>query len=159
MKGQADVIFLLGQGLAVSIAILVLAFSWFQIYHNPAYSTMIVNATATGKAGSASANTAIFLISNFFAFLWILSAVASVIATFFIDSAPVFAILGLVALPIEIILSMVFHDFFFTMATNSFLAPVVALIPTMVYFYTYLPSIALLFAVASIIFTYSKPRG
>ena len=158
MKGQADIIYLLGSGFAVTIALVMLLVFWHSFSTSAPWQTLVVAKSAVAANATTSANTAIFNIGNALAIIWILSFIGSVVATFFIDSSPVFAVVGIILMPIEIFLSMLFHDYFFVLAQNSFLAPVIALIPFVSNFYTVLPVIAMVFIFVSVVFTFAKPR-
>ena len=155
MKGQADVAYLLAYGFCIAIALVVLIMFWQQFSTSPSWTNAIAS-NQLAQNGVASANTAIFNMGNALAIVWIISAIASVVATFFIDSSPVFAVLGIIAMPIELFLSLIFHDFFFTMANNSFLAPVIAQLPILSNFFSALPVITLVMVFASIIFTFAR---
>ena len=67
--------------------------------------------------------------------------------------------MGIIILPVEILLSFIFHDFFFILASNSFLAPVIAQLPFMVGFWTYVPFICGIFVALSLVLTFAKPAG
>lgn len=157
-KGQVDVVYLIAYGFCVAIAIVFIATFWQQFSTSSAWQTQVVAKSATAAIATTNATTAIFTIGDFFAAVWILSAIASVIATFFIETSPVFALLGIIAMPIEIFFSLLFHDFFFIMAQNSFLAPTIAQLPFLVNFFTGLPSIAIILIFVSIILTFSGRR-
>lgn len=156
MKAQADIVYLLVECFVVSIAVVMVAFAWVSLSTSPQYT----NATAgnpTAQSITTHANTAIFSIGNAIAIVWIASAIASIIATFFVDTAPVFVVVGMIALPIEALLSFIFHDFFFLMAQNSFLAPIIAAMPMLVNFWVALPVIAIVVAAVNLMLTYGKP--
>lgn len=157
MKAQADLLYLLVQGFVVSIAIIAIIFAWYQISSSPVAQQQLFN-TPTGQTAVTNTNNVVFTLADAVAILWIISAIASCIAAFFIDSAPVFAVIGFIVLPIECFLSLLFHDLFFSIATNSFFAPVVNQMPLLVNFFIYLPFICMGFGVLIVLVTFWKPN-
>jgi hypothetical protein len=159
LKGQIDIFYLIAYGFCTSIAILVVLMCWNQLSTSQSYTHYIANQTTNpvGYQTTQKANTALLSIGNLFTIVWIMSCIASIIATFFIDSSPIFAIVGILLMPLEIFISMIFHDFFYIMGQNAFIAPIITSLPYMAYFYTYLPITALIIAVISLVLTFSKP--
>ena len=93
-KGQADVVYLLVSGFATTLAIVMVLFAWSSLSGSAQYQNSLANSVTNpvGAKATASANTAIFTVGNFFAVVWLISGIASIIFTFFVDSAPVFAV-------------------------------------------------------------------
>lgn len=157
MKGQADIIFLIIQGFVVTLAILVIYVAWNALSTSAAWQTSVVNATPQGKLITHNVNSALNLLGNAIAWIWIISGIASIIATFFTESSPVFAVIGIILLPIEGFLGLFFHDYFFIISQNTFIAPIVNMLPQLVNFYVLFPITCMAIAIASIIFTFVKP--
>lgn len=157
MKAQGDVIYLAIYGFCVAVAAIMILVAWNGISTNSSWQTLVVQATPQGNSINTNVNTSLDLLGNGIAFIWIISGIASILATFFIDSAPVFAVVGIILMPIEAFLGMLFHDYFFIIAQNTFIAPVVNGLPVLAYFFGIYPIACLILAIGSIIFTFIKP--
>jgi hypothetical protein len=112
------------------------------------------NANVTGVfAGTSGFFTGINTIA---AFLYIFIAIGAVVAAAFTESHPVFAVMGILLLPVELVFSFGFHDAFFSVIANSAFSPLVAQYPFVVTTFTYLPIITLVMAILVLIATFAK---
>jgi hypothetical protein len=155
MKAQADILYLAAYGFAVTLVVVVIIFAWTSLSTSSAWTSLTHSNPDTAHA-TTSATTAVDYIANAIAIVWILLGIASIIATFFVDTSPVFAVLGMIILPIEVFLGMVFHDFFFILMSETAFAPLVPNLNTLLNFWSVYPLVIFVFAVLSIIFTFAK---
>lgn len=154
-KGQVDIIFLMVEVFAVAIAIGVLLYAFgslfagFQANPQIASSALATNAFNQSQKG-------INVIANSIVVIFIFMALASVILAAFVDSHPIFVILIIIALPVELLISFVLHDAFFAIVDTSFLANTFASYPTILVLFEYLPVICLFLAGIIAIVTFMK---
>jgi hypothetical protein len=95
-------------------------------------------------------------LNTVFAFAYIFFAFGAIIAAAFTESNPVFAALGFVVLPIELLLSFGFHDAFFSMIGNSAFAPLTAAYPMVALTFQYLPIGTFVLAIIVLAVTFGK---
>ena len=117
----------------------------------------LMQATHTGQVAQTQATTSINILGNSIVFLFIFSCIATIIAASFIESAPAFAILGIILMPVELLFSFIFHDVFLNLISNSVFAPVVTTLPSLIYGIQYLPLITLIVSFIVIAVTIIKP--
>jgi hypothetical protein len=155
MRGTVDIIFLLATLFAVVIAVaagLYITNSLFSGFTNNTVisgCTNCVNALNRGSQAEAIFPNAIVLI-------FILLCFASVILAAFLESSPVFLIFEVISIPIELLLSFVFHDAFFNIADQSFIGATLASSPSISLLFQYLPVVVLGMAVVIALVTFSK---
>lgn len=154
MKGQADVIYLIGMLFVVVIALFAVDSIWNAFQTNPT-SVQLFNATPQGRQAQASATSSIDILNNAVVILYVIGCLASIIAAAFTESSPVFLVVAFVILPIEVLFSFVFHDTFFTIIQNSsLLGGVASSFPMILTLFQYLPIISFGFAVMLIVVTF-----
>lgn len=155
MKAQADIVYLIAAVLAVAIGLLAVDMIWNALAGNPA-AQQLFNATSQGQLAERGAGSAISTLNNAVVILFIIAAVASIIAAAFADSSPIFLVPALVLLPLEIMFAFIFHDAFFQIVSNSSFASAVAQYPSMLTLFQYLPVICFVVAIIEIIVTFVK---
>jgi hypothetical protein len=156
MKGQVDIIYLTAFFFVASIVIALTLVIWSDLTTSGPVEQLF-NSTPTGHNAQVQATSSLHIFANAIVFIFIFAAIASMIAAAFANSAPAFAILGIIVLPIEIVFSFLFHDFFLTVISNSAFAGIISQIPSIIMGFTYLPVICLVISVIAIIVTFIKP--
>ena len=157
-KLQVDGIYLIVILFALIIGIVVWAALWGNFVNNPIAQSKLFNKTINpvGATSAAQATKSIDLLANFVIFLFFVAAIAAIVSAIFTESNPAFAIVGIVVFPIEILLTYLFHDIFFAMASNSFLGPTIASFPIIITFMQNFPLIAGVIYLVIIIATFTK---
>ena len=84
------------------------------------------------------------VIANSIVIIFIFMALASIILAAFVDAQPIFVILIIVAMPVEVLISVVLHDAFFAIVNTSFIGATLATYPTLLILFEFLPVIALI---------------
>ena len=153
MKLQADVIYLIIMLFIVVVALFAVDAIWNGFQTNPV-SQQLFNATPQGRLAEANTTTSINILNNAAVILYIIGALASIIAAAFTESSPVFLVPALVILPIEVLFSFIFHDVFFMVVQNSFFAGIATGFPMILTVFQYLPIISFGFAVILIVVTF-----
>lgn len=90
------------------------------------------------------------------AFAYIFFAIGAVIAAAFTESNPVFAAIGIIILPIELVLSFGFHDAFFTIIQTSAFGALAVQYPFVTLTFEYLPVITFIMWVIVTIVTFAR---
>ena len=155
MKGQLDIIYLMAMMFAVVIAIAAGTYIFGKLYTsldaNSQFNTCAQCVYALSQGQSAQNNVA-----NAIVILFLLAAFASVILAAFVDSHPIFLIVIIIVLPVEILISFIFHDAFFQIANQSFIGTQLANYPTISLLFQYLPVICMVLAIILAIVTFMK---
>jgi hypothetical protein len=155
MRLQADLVYFFAMAFAVSIAMVLLIYVFGQLFSGLKASPQVsgnpyaVNALNDGQAAQNNIASAIVVIMMLMPF-------ASVILAFFVASVPIFSIIIFVALPVEMLFVFIEHDIFFSIVSNSFLAPTAAAIPGLITFWSYSGIICLILAVLISIASFAK---
>lgn len=155
MKAQVDIIYLMSLLFGVLIGVLIWITVWGQFTASIPANNLFHN-TTQGLAAENSATTATDTMANAIVFVYVFANLAALVAAFFANSNPVFAVLGVIVFPIELIFSFIFHDAFFLIMSNSFLSGTLAAFPIIGTFMQGLPFVVGIFAVATIIVTFGK---
>jgi hypothetical protein len=95
-------------------------------------------------------------LNNVLAFMFIFFCIISIAAAALTDSHPVFAVIGIMLMPVEIIIAFGLHDAFFSMISNSAFTPLVTAYPYTVYMFQFLPIIVFAADIIIVIVTFSK---
>ena len=156
MRGQAGFIYLLVMFFVVGIVLAIVIMIWSSLTSNASFESLMT-ATHTGTVAQASATTSLNILANAAVFLFIFSCVAAIIASTFIQSSPVFAILGIICLPIELLFSFIFHDVFLALINQSVFAGVITAAPNLILAFQYLPLISLVVSLMIIIASVINP--
>ena len=155
-KAQADIIFLVVMLFIVVIAIFLMDIIKNGLFNSSAFQA-VSNATATGKLAVKQANSAINILNNAVAFIFVFSAIASIIAAALTTSDSAFAVIGIILMPLEILFAFVFHDAFFAIMSNSFFSGLLTQYPFTLYVFQGLPIIVLILSIISLAVTFVKP--
>ena len=129
---------------------------WTSLTSNASFESLM-QATPTGQIAQAKTTTSLHIFANALIFIFLFACVASMIAAAFANSSPAFAIVGMIAMPIEIIFAFIFHDTFLTLLSQSMFAPVVTFSPTLVTAFQFLPIISLIVSVVLVIVVFMNP--
>lgn len=142
MKGQANLILLMVSVFAVAVVVAITIVIWSNLTTSVPFESLM-NATHTGKVAQASATTSLNILANAIVFIFLFSCVASIIAASLFNSSPVFAILGIILMPVELLFSFIFHDVFLSLISASAFGSVVTAAPSLVTLFQYLPLVTL----------------
>jgi hypothetical protein len=155
MKLQTDIFFLMAILFAVAIALgasLYLFNALFAGFNaQPAISSCATCVTALAK-GTQSMS----VFPNALVLIFVMMCVASVILSAFIDSSPVFLVFVVISIPIELLVSFVFHDAFFAIANGSFIGTALASYPMVAFLFQYMPVVVLIMSVIIAIVTFAR---
>jgi hypothetical protein len=155
-KAQADIIFLVVMLFLVVTAIFLTDVIKNGLFNSSAFQA-VSSATHTGQLAVKQANSAINIMNDAVAFLFVFSAIASVIAAAFTTSDSAFAVIGVILMPLEILFAFVFHDAFFAIMSNSLFAGLLVQYPFTLYVFQSLPIIVLILSIISLVVTFVKP--
>jgi len=160
MKGQLDSIYYLTIGTLVIIVMFFMTYVWSTLDTNAIATNTIFN-PATNPVGvhaQVQSTQAINILDNFSVFLYVIAALAAIVLALFSESNPIFAVLGIIVYPIEILLSYVFHDIFFAFLEGSVVGSAVnqASFPLVITFMQNLPIICAILYLLIIIAEFAK---
>ena len=156
MRAQVDLVYLLVSLFVVVIALFAADKIWTGLTSSAPFQNL-TNATSQGQLAVKQTQTSINIRNDAVVFIYIFAAVASMVAGAFTDSAAVFAVVGVIVLPIELLFSFVFHDAFFEITSNSFLSGIVAAYPATMTLFQYLPLITFSLGLVMLIVVFVKP--
>lgn len=156
MKIQgADGIFFLVEAFVMGIIALICYYMWTQIVASA--PSMFGPSSPAGQLGIIHASTSAFqLYINILVAVFFAVAIGSIISAFFVNSHPIFFIAGIFGTLIEIILSVIFHNAYFTLIQNSAFGNVFLQFTILNLFFQYLPEIAFVISIVVLIVTYGK---
>lgn len=154
-KAQVDLFFLLAELFAVAIAAGVLLYVLPQVFTGFKANPQIAN-VPTAVTGLNQGQKALNIIPNAIVVIFIMMALTSVILSAFVDTHPVFLLLIIIALPIEMFFSFILHDVFFQIVNSSFIGTGLASAPALLVLFQYLPVVTLFLAVIISIVTFIK---
>lgn len=143
MRGQINFIFIMVSFFAVAIVLAIVLVIWSGLTSNASFESLMT-ATHTGTVAQTNTTTSLDILANGAVFLFIFSCIAAIIAATFVSSSPIYAIVGIIAMPIELLMSFIFHDVFLTLMSQSAFAPVLTAVPPLIYAFEYLPLLALI---------------
>lgn len=139
----------------VAIAFFATAQIWAQLNKTPTFNKL-TNATPEGRLAVTNVNTSMGIFGNSIVLLFIIGAIASVIAAALTSSSPIFAMLTFIILPVEVLFAFVFHDAFFAIMQTSFFAGLVNSYPFVFTLFQYLPITAFILSLLMILITFAK---
>lgn len=155
MKGAIELIYLVAVLFGVTIAVGASLYISQQLFHGITNNTQISqcpNCIAAINKGSQAQS----FIPNAIVLVFILMCFASVILAAFLDSSPVFLVFEFILIPIELLISFVFHDAFFAIANNSFIGTALAASPTIALLFQYMPVLVLFISAVVAIITFIR---
>ena len=155
MKLQIDIVYLMVLFFAVSIGLGASIYIFTQLFSglnsNPTFAACTTCTNALAKGAQAQS-----VIPNLLVLMFLMACVASVILSAFIDSSPVFLIFVVICLPVEILMSFVFHDAWFAIADGSFIGAALTAYPSIALMFEWMPIVALIMAVLIALVTYIR---
>ena len=95
MRAQADMITLIGLLFIVAISFFLVAQIWAQLNKTSTFTTL-TNATPEGQLAVKNVNTSLGIFGDSIVILFFVGAIASIIASAFTTSNPIFAVLAIV---------------------------------------------------------------
>ena len=158
MRLQVDNLF----GMTIFFAIALVMFLLTYVFVNsilqaPSFQKSVAMNNPTSNAIVTHGIQTFTSINTILAFLYIFIGIASVIAAAFTDTSPVFAVVAIVLLPIEIYVAFVYHDAFFNIIQNSSVFGGIAnQYPAILTIFQYYPLITLIISILLIIVTFGK---
>ena len=157
MKAQTDVVFLSVIFVAVVVGFIITFFLYGQLTSamqpilNPTNS---INNTVGAVA--ASTNTAFLTYGNLLVLLFFGIGIAAIASAFFVETQPIFFIISIFFLMIEILTSVILHNVFFTIAQQSSFIGITQQFPLLITIFQYYPEIVFVIALGIVIALYSK---
>ena len=146
-KGEVDNIFILVSIFSIVAAVFVGDIIWTQLSGSAAWQTYFGSNVQGSQEANVVTNTtaAIGILNNAIVVIFIMMALVSIIAAAFTESSPLFALLGVIVLPLEIIFAFIFHDLYFEIIQNSYFAVPAATYPIVTTMFQYFPVFAFIF--------------
>lgn len=157
MKAQTDIIFLAIIFVAISISFIITFFLYGNLTNalqpvlNPTNS---INDTV--GAVNNSVNTAFLTYGNLLVLVFFGIGIAAITSAFFVETQPIFFIISIFFLGIEIVASVILHNIFFTIAQQSSFISITQQFPTLIIIFQYYPEIVFVIALGIVIALYSK---
>ena len=100
--------------------------------------------------------TALNIIPNAIVIIFIMMCLTSVILSAFTDTHPVFLVLVIISMPVEIFFSFILHDVFFQIVQTSFIGTALVQFPSIIAIMQYLPVVTLIVSVLIAVVTFIK---
>lgn len=157
-----DLYFTLALLLIVTITVIVSYSVFSSLTTSAAWNeTMFASGTAAEiNATVASTNQAFLAFDSALVFFYILINLAAVISAAFVRTHPVFFISSILLLVFLCMLSAIFANVYYMVASNSFLAPFASQFPLLYNAFLYLPYISIVFGFLLAVVMYGKtPMG
>lgn len=157
MKAQADVMFLIVVALGVAISFIIIFYIYGQLHTalapalNPTNSSNTTVAHVFAGTGTALSGMGTLLVLVYFAI-----GIAAIIAAFFVEGMPIFYIVSIFALAIQILVAVIAHNVFFTIVQQQIFASTAAQFPLLLTIFEYYPELTLLISLGIVIALYSK---
>jgi hypothetical protein len=141
LRAEVDSIFIFVSIFSIVAAVFIGDIIWTQLSGSQAWQTYFGSNIANSQEANVVTNTtgAINILNNAIVIIFIMMALVSVIAAAFTESSPLFALLGVIVLPLEIIFAFIFHDLYFEIIQNSYFAPIAATYPIITTMFQYFP--------------------
>ena len=150
-----DIIYLIAALFAVAIGLAAALYISNQLFSGLNSNSFISSCTSCGQALTKGAQ-AQNVIANAVVLIFLLMCFASVILSAFLDSSPIFLIFEIITIPIELLLSFVFHDAFFAIASQSFIGTTLASYPLIALLFEFLPAVVLVMAALIALVTFIR---
>jgi hypothetical protein len=152
MKAQLDILFSTVMIFAIFLVIGLVIYVFTQVSNELA---PIINTTQAGKTALKSQQKVNATFANAIVLIYFALCIATFLSAFITESSPFFSILIFFLIPIQILVSFVFHDLFlefvnvsvFSFVTSNFYVQSLFL---------YLPSITLVVSVIALVIIYAK---
>ena len=157
MKLQADAMFMM----VIFFAVVVIFIFVFYVYSQLApalqkqFNPTDNQSNIQGKIAS-STNSAFINLGNILAFVFFGIGIAAIISAFFVDTSPVFFIVSMFILGIQIMIAVLLHNVFFTIVQQAVLLPIIAQFPLLATVFEYYPMFTFVMALGIVIALYMK---
>ena len=157
MRGQADILFLTVVMIALSISFIVIFFLYGQIHTaiapvlNPTNSSNTTVAKVFVGTQSALTDMGMLLVLVYFAI-----GIAAIIAAFFVEAMPIFYVVSVFVLAIQIFVAAIMHNVFFTIVQQQIFATTASQFPLLLTIFQYYPELTLIISLGVIVALYSK---
>jgi hypothetical protein len=157
MRLQGDVLFLIIIMPIVVIGFILAVYVMGQVTGalqpqiNPTNSSNTVVGGITAKAVTAQNTFGDLLVIVYFAI-----GIGAIVSAFFTDTSPVFFILSVLILVVEILVSVILHNVFFTFAQNSFIITYANQFPLLLTIFEYYPELTFVIALGVVVALYAK---
>jgi len=157
MRAQADIIFGMILFTVLAIGIIMAVYLNGSITHalqpviNPTNSSNTVVAHIQQGATSG-----LNVFGNLLALVFFAIGIAAIIAAFFVDANPVFFILSMFILAVQILISVVLHNVFFDIAQQSVFLGITQQFPYLITIFQYYPEFTFVLALGVMIALYAK---
>lgn len=155
MKGQADIFLLMayffGACIAVGAAIYITNQLFGGLNNNQQFAACTNCANALTK-GQQAQN----VVADSLVLVFILGGFGSVILSAFLNSSPIFLIFVVISIPVEFVVSFVFHDAWFQIASGSFIGAALVGVPSIAIAFEFFPVIIMVLSVIVAIVTFSR---
>ena len=157
MKGQADAIFLTVIGAAIVIAFIISFYAYNQIEGalKPVINPTNNSNTVIGKIPIETHN-AFNVLGTLLVLVYFAIGIAAVIAAFFVDSSPVFYVIAVFALAIQIMVAVIMHNVFFTIVQQQSFLSSASQFPMLLTLFQYYPELSFLLSLAIVVALYIK---
>ncbi|MEM3416291.1 MAG: hypothetical protein QW719_03065 [Candidatus Micrarchaeaceae archaeon] len=157
MKAQVDVIF----GIVLFFAVVI---TFVIVYYVNGKLTAalkpVLNPTNSSNSTVAkvfsSSHSALTTYGDLLVFVYFAIGIAAIIAAFFVDTSPIFFILAIFVLAIQILIAAVVHNVFFDVVQQSSLISSVQSFPALIFIFEYFPEISFVIALLVVIALYAK---
>lgn len=102
------------------------------------------------------ATSGLNVFGNLLALVFFAIGIAAIISAFFVDANPLFFILSMFILAVQILISVVLHNVFFDIAQQSVLIGITQQFPYLITIFQYYPEITFVLALGVMIALYAK---
>lgn len=156
MKMQVDVLFMTVMFVAVTLAV-ILIFFMFQGGIKPALQSALPASDTTntilnnGSSALSTFNDGLLIV--YFAF-----GVSVILGAFLVAASPIFFVIGIFLLAIDVLVAVIMHNMFFTIVQQSSLAPYAVSFGLPMLVIEYFPMITFVIALVVLAVTYA-PKG
>ena len=155
MKLQADIFLLMAYFFAACIAVAASIYIFNQLFGGLTANSQFgacTNCVNALNKGTQAEN----VVADSLVLVFILGGFASVILSAFLNSSPVFAIFVVITIPVELLVSFVFHDAWFQIANGSFIGATLSSVPGIATAFEFFPVIILVLSVIVAIVTFTR---
>ena len=157
IKAQVDIIFLIVAFLAITISFVIIFFTYGQIHAAMAPALNPTNNTNTTVAHIfTNTNTALTGIGTLLVLVYFGIGLAAIISAFFVEGIPIFYIVSMFALIIQILVAVIAHNIFFTIVQQNIFSSTAAKFTYLLTIFEYYPELSLIISLGILIALYSK---
>lgn len=157
MKAQVDTIFLIVIFTAIVITFVITFYLYGKV--NTALQP-VLNPTNSSNSTVAligkSVNSGFLAYGNMLVLIFFGIGIAAIVSAFFVETSPVFFILSIFLLMIEILASVIMHNVFFNIVQQSSFLATIQQFPMLITIFQFYPEIVFVIALGIVIALYSK---